>query len=117
MLAVLFEHASGNARRIGGQILAAFWLAKPKSLLATREPREPEENACPVQAIRFGNDLTLLALGCAVDTGLSSHIRHEFPSGKEPVVILGDLNGGPLAEDLQEAILYGVRALMKRVGK
>jgi hypothetical protein len=119
VLAVLFEHvnAGGQPRRVGGRLRAVFRLAEPKTLVSNRKATLLHENACPVQAMRFGNDLTLLALGCAVDTGFAARIRQEFPSGKEPVVVLAESSGSPLAENLEDAILFGVRTVMRRVGE
>jgi neutral ceramidase len=97
----------------------------------------------PLQAVRFGNSLTLLALGgeVTVDYGLRAHREY---SG-EPLITAGYSNDvmcyipsarvlreggyeavdsmfyyaqpGPFAEDVEERVFAGVRQVMKSVGR
>ena len=97
----------------------------------------------PLQAVRFGNTLTLLALGgeVTVDYGLRS--RREYPG--EPLMTAGYSNDvmcyipsarvlreggyeavdsmfyyaqpGPLAEDVEERVFAAIRQVMKSVGR
>lgn len=120
-LAVLFQHAGsmGSPRRLRGPIRSAFRMVEPKFLLRTREASAPSSSPCSVQAVRFGKNLTLLALGAELRVPYARRIERQFSSAKEPVVLVGNSNGasGPLAEDLEDAVFDGIRNVMKRVGK
>jgi neutral ceramidase len=98
--------------------------------------------AYPVQAIRFGRDLTLLALGGEVVLDYSIRARREFPG--ENLVVAGYCNDvacyipslrvlreggyepvdsmiyyaqpGPLAEDVESRIFAAIQRVMGRVG-
>jgi hypothetical protein len=97
----------------------------------------------PVQAIRFGRSLTLVALGGEVVVDYDLRIRREYPG--EPLIVAGYTNDvmcyipsvrvvreggyeaddsmvyygqpGPFAEDVEDRILSAVRRAMKDVGR
>jgi hypothetical protein len=97
----------------------------------------------PVQAVRFGRSLTLVALGGEVVVDYDLRIRREYPG--EPLIVAGYSNDvmcyipsvrvlreggyeaddsmvyygqpGPFAEDVEELILSTVRRAMKDVGR
>jgi neutral ceramidase len=99
--------------------------------------------AYPVQAVRFGRGLTVVALGGEVVLDYSLRIKREFPG--EPVIVAGYSNdvmsyipskrilgeggyeavesmiyygqAGPFAEDVEERIFGAVRRVMKEVGR
>ena len=96
----------------------------------------------PVQAIRFGNALTMVALGGEVVVDYDLRIKKEFP--KQKLIVAGYSNDvlsyipsvrilreggyeadssmiyygmpGPYSEDVEESIIGSVKAVMKRVG-
>lgn len=97
----------------------------------------------PVQAVRFGQGLTLVALGGEVVIDYALRIKREYPG--EPVVVAGYSNDvmcyipsarvlreggyeandsmiyygqpGPFAEDVEERIFAAVRRVMRDVGR
>ena len=97
----------------------------------------------PVQAIRFGNALTLLALGGEVTVEYALRAKREYPG--EPFIVAGYSNdvmcyipsanvlhgggyeavdsmayygqAGPFAGDVEERIFTAIHAAMKAVGK
>jgi len=97
----------------------------------------------PVQAVRFGRALTLVALGGEVVIDYNLRIKREFPG--EPIVVAGYSNDvmcyipsarvlkeggyeandsmiyygqpGPFAPDVEERIFTTVRRVMKEVGR
>jgi hypothetical protein len=97
----------------------------------------------PVQAVRFGRVLTLVALGGEVVVDYDLRIRREYPG--EPLIVAGYSNDvmcyipsvrvlreggyeaddsmvyygqpGPFAEDVEERIMAAVRRAMKDVGR
>jgi len=99
--------------------------------------------AYPVQAVRFGRSLTLVALGGEVVIDYSLRIHREYPG--EPLVVAGYSNdvmcyipskrvlgeggyeavdsmiyygqAGPFADDVEERIFAAVRRTMKDVGR
>jgi neutral ceramidase len=99
--------------------------------------------AYPVQAVRFGHGLTLVALGGEVVIDYSLRIHREFPG--EPLVVAGYSNdvmcyipskrvlgeggyeavesmvyygqAGPFADDVEDRIFAAVRRTMKDVGR
>lgn len=113
-------------------------------LKAYDERRPIRSTPYPVQALRFGNDLTLLALGGEVVVDYQLRIRKEY-EGREPVVVAGYSNDvmcyipslrvlkeggyevadsmiyygmpGPFREDVEERVMAAVRKVMKRVGR
>lgn len=96
----------------------------------------------PVQALRFGRDLTFLALGGEVVIDYALRARREFPEGE--LVVAGYCHDvacyipslrvlreggyeavdsmiyygqpGPFAENVEELVFAGVRRVMERVG-
>jgi hypothetical protein len=97
----------------------------------------------PVQAVRFGRSLTLVALGGEVVVDYGLRIKREYPG--EPVIAAGYSNDvmcyipskrvlkeggyeavdsmfyyaqqGPFADDVEERIFAGIRQAMKSVGR
>lgn len=59
-------------------------------LQAYDERREPRKLTYPVQAVRFGKDLTLLALGGETVVGYSLRTKQEFP--RERLIVAGYSN-------------------------
>jgi len=109
----------GHSRAVGGPIRSAFRMVEPEPALRSRETPEPRSNLCPVQAIRFGKSLTLLALGGEVTPDYARRIRLQFSRAKEPLVVVGNSNdiARPFARELEPAILGGIRTVLKRVGR
>ena len=96
---------------------------------------------CPVQAVRLGNDLTLVAIAGEVVIDYALRLKREFPN--ENLVVAGYTNDvpcyipslrvlreggyepevsmiyyglpGPLAESVEDKVIAGCRAVMKRV--
>jgi hypothetical protein len=111
-------------------------------LKAYDERRPVRTVAYPVQAIRLGTDLALLALGGEVVVDYSLRSKKEFPS--ETLVVAGYSNDvmcyipslrvlreggyeadhsmiyygqpGPFDEDVEETIFKTIRQVMRRVG-
>jgi neutral ceramidase len=99
----------------------------------------------PVQAVRFGSDLTLVALGGEVVVDYALRAKREFDARKEPLVVAGFSNDvmcyipslrvlkeggyepvdsmlyygqpGPFAEDVEERVFAAVREVLRRVGR
>jgi neutral ceramidase len=97
----------------------------------------------PVQAVRFGRSLTLVALGGEVVVDYALRIKREYPG--EPIIAAGYSNdvmcyipskrvlheggyeavdsmfyyaqAGPFADDVEERIFTGIRQAMKAVGR
>jgi hypothetical protein len=97
----------------------------------------------PVQAVRFGRALTLVALGGEVVVDYALRLRREYPG--EPLVVAGYSNDvmcyipsarvlreggyeandsmiyygqpGPFADDVEERVFAGIRRVMKDVGR
>lgn len=138
-LAAEVQRVAGRAKleRVSGPIAAAFRLTD----LALAEPLS-RPVPYPIQAVRFGKALTLVALGGEVVVGYSLRIAREYP--KERIVVAGYSNdvmayiptaamlkeGGyepvssmafygfpsPFAEDVEDKVMAGVRAVLRRVG-
>jgi len=113
-------------------------------LQAYDERRPIRSTPYPVQAVRFGRDLTLLALGGEVVIDYQLRIQKEYAGG-EPVVTAGYSNDvmcyipsvrvlkeggyepvdsmiyygmpGPFSEEVEETVMQAVRKVMKRVGR
>jgi hypothetical protein len=111
-------------------------------LKAYDERRPVRRTPYPVQAIRFGNDLTIVALGGEVVIDYVLRAKREFP--KENLVVAGYSNDvmcyipslrvlkeggyeandsmvyygqpGPFAEDVEERVFTSIRQVMKRTG-
>ncbi len=115
-----------------------------KAMLRTFDERSPVRRIpYPVQAVRFGKDLTLVALGGEVVVDYGLRIKREFPG--EPTVVAGYSNDvmcyipsvrvlkeggyepvdsmtyygmpGPFNEEVEDTIMQGVRSVLKRVGR
>jgi neutral ceramidase len=97
---------------------------------------------CPVQAVRLGNDLTLLALGGEVVVDYALRLKREFPQedlivagysnevmcyipslrvlregGYEPVDSMVFYNQpGPLAENVEEKVIAACHDVLRRTG-
>lgn len=97
----------------------------------------------PVQAVRFGRGLTLVALGGEVVLDYALRMKREYPG--EPLIVAGYSNDvmcyipslrilkeggyeandsmiyygqpGPFAEDVEERVFTGLRRVMKAVGR
>ena len=96
----------------------------------------------PVQAVRFGDDLTLLALAGEVTVEYGLRLKREFP--KEHLIVMGYANEvccyipslavlrgggyepqtsmiyyglpGPFAENVEEAVIAACRKVLKETG-
>jgi hypothetical protein len=105
--------------------------------------RKVDQIEYPVQAVRFGRGLTLVALGGEVVVDYALRIKREYPG--EPIVVAGYSNDvmcyipsvrvlkeggyeandsmiyygqpGPFAEDVEERIFATVKRVMKDVGR
>jgi neutral ceramidase len=123
--------------RVEGTIAAAFQVQD----LALAEPLG-KPVLYPVQAVRFGKSLTLVALGGEVVVDYALQIKRQFP--KTPMIVAGYSNdvmayiptavmlkeGGyepvtsmryygfpsPFADDVQERVMKGARDVLRRVG-
>jgi hypothetical protein len=114
-----------------------------KAMLAAYDERRPVRRVpYPLQAVRFGKDLTLVALGGEVVVDYSLRIKREFPN--EKLIVAGYSNDvmcyipslrvlkeggyeavdsmlyygqpGPFDEEVEETIFGGLYQVMKRVG-
>jgi hypothetical protein len=112
-------------------------------MLAAYDKRRPiRQTPYPVQVIRLGNDLTLLALGGEVVVDYALRSKREFPG--ENLVVIGYANDvmcyiptarvlkeggyeadfsmiyygqpGPFAENVEETVFKGIHQVMKKVG-
>lgn len=163
--------ASGTMKPLGSPLRTAFRIVEPRFAPHTRETFESrlnDQNAArvktaramlkaydegrpvrripyPVQAIRFGKDLTLVTLGGEVVVDYALRTKREFGADKEPIVVAGYSNDvmcyipslrvlkeggyeadesmiyygqpGPFNEDVETVIFDGVRGVMNRVGR
>jgi len=163
--------ASGQLKPVRGPIRAAFQVIDLNFVLHTRETfveRLTDKNPAvvknarlmlkaydegrpirrtpyPVQAVRFGKDLTLVALGGEVVVDYVLRAKREFGHDKEPLVVAGFSNDvmcyipslrvlkeggyeavdsmlyygqpGPFAEDVEERVFKALSTLLKRVGR
>lgn len=115
---------------------------RAKAMLAAYDTRHPVRTTpYPIQAIRFGNDLALLALGgeVVVDYGLrvkreyggnlivagySNDVMSYIPTARilreggyeavDSMIYYGQ--PGPYADDVEERIFDGIHKIMRRVG-
>lgn len=127
----------GKLIRISGPVSAAFAVRD----LALAKPFSPPV-VYPVQAIRFGKSLTLVALGGEVVVGYALRLQQEFPKAR--MIVAGYSNdvmayiptlqmlkeGGyepltsmeyydlpsPFAPDVEERVMGAVRDVLRRVG-
>ncbi|HWR51203.1 MAG TPA: neutral/alkaline non-lysosomal ceramidase N-terminal domain-containing protein [Bryobacteraceae bacterium] len=163
--------AGGEMKSLRGPLRTAFQIVEPRFAPHTRETFESRLNDAnatraktaramlnaydegrpvrripyPVQAIRFGKDLTLVTLGGEVVVDYALRTKREFGAAKEPVIVAGYSNDvmcyipslrvlkeggyeadesmiyygqpGPFDENIEEVIFGGVRSVMKRVGR
>jgi hypothetical protein len=114
-------------------------------LRAYDEGRPVRRIPYPVQAIRFGKGLTVVALGGEVVVDYALRIKREFNHAKEPLIVAGYSNDvmcyipslrvlkeggyealdsmiyygqpGPFNEEIEETVFGGVRNVLKRVGR
>jgi hypothetical protein len=121
-----------------------FKVTRAKAMLAAYDERRPVRTTpYPVQAIRFGKGLTLVALGGEVVVDYQLRVKREF--GASQMVVAGYSNDvmcyipsvrvlkeggyesvdsmiyygqpGPFAEDVEETIFGGIRSVMQKVGR
>ena len=115
---------------------------RAKAMLLAYDERKPiRHTAYPIQAVRFGNGLTLLALGGEVVVDYALRAKREYPGsnlvvagysndvmsyiptkrvlqegGYEPVDSMAYYGQpGPYADDVEERIFTGIRQVLKRV--
>ncbi len=114
-------------------------------LKAYDEGRPVRRIPYPVQAVRFGNGLTLVALGGEVVVDYAIRVKREFNAAKEPIIVAGYSNDvmcyipslrvlkeggyeagesmiyygqpGPFNDDIEEVVFGGVRSVLQRVGR
>ncbi|MCS6952819.1 MAG: neutral/alkaline non-lysosomal ceramidase N-terminal domain-containing protein [Bryobacterales bacterium] len=115
-----------------------------RAMLALYDERRPIRRIpYPVQAIRFGDTLTLVALGGEVVVDYALRIKREYPG--EEIVVAGYSNDvmcyipslrvlkeggyeavdsmlyygqpGPFSEDVEEIVFSGIYDVLKRVGR
>ena len=120
-----------------------FEVNRAKDMLKAYDAGAPVRTTpYPVQAIRFGNAVTLVALGGEVVVDYDLRIKKEFP--KQKLIVAGYSNDvmsyipsvrilreggyeaessmiyygmpGPYSEDVEESIIGSVKAVLKRVG-
>lgn len=137
LAAEVMRVAKGKLERLSGPFSAAY-MVRDLALSAPLARTVPY----PVQAVRFGRSLTLVALGGEVVVDYSFRLKREFP--KERMIVAGYSNdvmayiptavmlkeGGyepvssmtsygfpsPFAEDVEERVMNGVRDVLRRVG-
>ncbi len=106
---------------VRGPIRGAFRIVEPKFAPHLEEGRPIRRIPYPVQAIRFGKSLTLVALGGEVVADYALRIKREYRSAKEPIIVAGysnDVMGYiPHVDGIEETIFTGIHSVMKRVGK
>jgi hypothetical protein len=114
-------------------------------LKAYDEGRPVRRIPYPVQAVRFGSDLTLVALGGEVVVDYALRVKRDFDAAREPIVVAGYSNDvmcyipslrvlkeggyeagesmiyygqpGPFDENIEEVVFGGIRSVLKRVGR
>jgi len=113
-------------------------------MLQTYDDRHPIRSLTyPVQALRFGRDLTLVALGGEVVVDYALRIKRQYP--KESTIVAGYSNEvmcyipsqrvlteggyeaadsmiyygqpGPFNEDVEQTVFSGVQSVLARVGR
>jgi neutral ceramidase len=120
-----------------------FAVRRAREMLAAYDAGSPVRSTpYPVQAIRFGKDMTVVALGGEVVVDYALRAKREFP--KERLVVAGYSNDvmcyipslrvlkeggyeaessmiyygmpGPFTEDVEESIAQSIRSVLKRAG-
>jgi hypothetical protein len=156
-------------KRVRGPVRAAFRIVEPGFATHTRETFEQRLNdpnpvrarharymaatyderrpirrvAYPVQAVRFGKTLTLVALGGEVVIDYALRVKREYPG--EPVIVAGYSNDvmcyipslrvlkeggyeavdsmmyygqpGPFDEEVEATVFGGIHQVLERVGR
>ena len=121
-----------------------YKVTRAKAMLAAYDERRPVRSTpYPIQAVRFGNGLTLVALGGEVVIDYQLRVKREF--GANQMVVAGYSNDvmcyipslriikeggyeaidsmiyygqpGPFADDVEETIFNGIRSVLKKVGR
>ena len=121
-----------------------FVVRRAKLMLQTYDDRHPIRSlSYPVQALRFGKDLTLVALGGEVVVDYALRIKRQYP--KESTIVAGYSNEvmcyipsqrvlteggyeaadsmiyygqpGPFNEDVEQTVFSGVQSVLARVGR
>jgi neutral ceramidase len=160
---------AGKLQRVRGRIRAAFQIAEPAFAVHTRETFERRLSdkrpvwvrhakymlrtyddgypirriPYPVQAVRFGRNLTLVALGGEIVVDYALRVKREYPG--ENVIVAGYSNDvmcyipslrvlkeggyevadsmiyygqpGPFNEDVEKTIFSAIHNVMQRVGR
>lgn len=123
-----------------------FRVKRAQLMLAAYDRGTPVRRiAYPVQAIRFGKQLTLIALGGEVVVDYDLRLKREFGGGSEDLIVAGYSNEvmcyipskrvlgeggyeavdsmiyygqpGPFSEEVEETIVDGVKDVLARVGR
>jgi hypothetical protein len=121
-----------------------YKVTRAKAMLAAYDERRPVRSTpYPIQAIRFDNGLTLVALGGEVVIDYQLRVKREF--GASQMVVAGYSNDvmcyipskrilqeggyepvdsmiyygqpGPFAGDVEDTIFEGIRSVLKKVGR
>jgi hypothetical protein len=88
------DAAQGPLRPVRGPIRCAFRVLDAQSELAPPDgPSAPARASYSVQAIRFGTEVTLVALAGDVPPAAAARLSTEFGSPAEPVLIVDRSNG------------------------
>ncbi|MEO8662196.1 MAG: neutral/alkaline non-lysosomal ceramidase N-terminal domain-containing protein [Bryobacteraceae bacterium] len=133
-----FEEEAKNADR--------FRVKRAQAMLAAYDNRTPPRRlSYPIQAIRFGKDLTIVALGGEVVVDYGLRLKRQYGTDKEDLIVAGYSNDvmcyiptkrilgeggyeavesmiyygqpGPFSDDVEETIIDGVKSVMGRVGR
>jgi hypothetical protein len=97
---------------VTGPLRAAFQAAG----LAGLQARGAPPRLCPVQALAFGRELAVVALGGDAPAGLRARIAAEY--GTAGVIVAARSNGGMMYDGSSETGSFdSVRELMRRVGR
>jgi hypothetical protein len=161
----------GKLAPVGGPVRTAFHVVEPAFAPHTRETFEKEATskdpaasrrarimlaaydsghpvrrlAVPVQAVRFGKSLTLVALGDEAVVDYALRIKRETSGSREPIVVAAYSNEvicyipssavlkgggyepvdsmtyyelpGPFSEDIEETVVGAAHKVLKRVGR
>jgi hypothetical protein len=115
---------------------------RARAMLAAYDGNRPaRETSYPIQALRLGESLTILALGGEVVVAYALRLKKEYPGNLIVAGYANDLMSyvpsrqilreggyeavesmvfygqpGPYADDVEERVMAGIRAVLKRVG-
>lgn len=103
-------------RIVRGPIRTAFRMIERPPELRTREHGAAPEETTYVQAIRFGRELTLAAVGEAPSGDLAAQVRRGLHLGREPLVVIA-CGAAALPSDLHEGLAPVLRIVLRRVGR